>query len=442
MNGENFLDLSVFEPKEFIGKGNFGQVYKVRELKTNEIYAAKITNQSYSLEDGFTENILFLFREIRIMSALNHPSIIRYIGYSANDFEGEPNITIITEYAPNKSLSDIIQEENEGLSHKFWDATKKLICIFGIASGVQYLHHKKVIHRDLKIDNILMDKDLNPKIGDFGLSKIFNTDLSQSLNMQSQNGLKGTPTHMAPEIIKNYEYSEASDVYAYSMIVYQIMSGRSPFEGIKNSYNLFVKISTGYRPQIEGVPDVYKELIEKCWSQDPKERPSFDEIVDELINDRRYIDELEGLIDEDQFLTYVDYIENYETTFDINCKKSIHLSTFLDMKKSKNTDSNELEEESHAQTKSEEFDEITEAKESKSCVSQERIQPKYEIFFKAAQRHKSYSDEYYESQNDHRLYKIPDKLELKILVEGHKFSILPKNIFMINKKNKCKYISE
>lgn len=66
--------------------------------------------------------------------------------------------------------------------------------------------------------------------------------------MQSQNGLKGTPTHMGPEIIKNYEYSEASDVYAYSMIVYQIMSGRSPFEGIKNSYNLFVKISTGYRP--------------------------------------------------------------------------------------------------------------------------------------------------------------------------------------------------
>lgn len=184
-----------------------------------------------------------------------------------------------------------------------------------------------------------MDKDLNPKIGDFGLSKIFNTDLSQSLNMQSQNGLKGTPTHMAPEIMKNYEYSEASDVYAYSMIVYQIMSGRSPFEGIKNSYNLFVKISTGYRPQIEGVPDVYKELIEKCWSHDPKERPSFDEIVDELINDRRYIDE-------DQFLTYVDYIENYETTFDINSKKSIHLSTFLDMKKSKNTDSNELEEES------------------------------------------------------------------------------------------------
>ncbi|KAK8888380.1 hypothetical protein M9Y10_039450 [Tritrichomonas musculus] len=100
------------------------------------------------------------------------------------------------------------------------------------------------------------------------------------------------------------------------------------------------------------------------------------------------------------------------------------------MKKSKNTDSNELEEESYAQTKSEELDKISEEKKSKSCVSNEsikieKIQPKYEIFFKAAKRHKSYSDEYYESQNDHRLYKIRDKLELKILVEGHKFSILP-----------------
>ena len=112
---------------------------------------------------------------------------------------------------------------SSGLSPKKWDDTKKLINIYGIASGMSYLHSHKVIHRDLKLENILLDEYLNPKISDFGLSKIIDF-LSISMNVQSQRGLKGTPIYIAPEIYAEEEYSKSSDVYAFAFIVYEIIT--------------------------------------------------------------------------------------------------------------------------------------------------------------------------------------------------------------------------
>lgn len=148
------------------------------------------------------------------------------------NFENEPNPTIITEYATNGSLSEIIELEKSGLSPSEWCPTKKLIIIYGIASGMAYMHSHKVIHRDLKPQNVLLDEFLNPKISDFGLSKI--TDfLSISMNIQSQRGLKGTPIYMAPEILLNENYSTASDVYAFAFVLYELFTLESPYEGFR-----------------------------------------------------------------------------------------------------------------------------------------------------------------------------------------------------------------
>lgn len=130
-----------------------------------------------------------------------------------------------------------------------------------------YLHSHNVIHRDLKPGNVLMDEYLHPKISDFGLSKI--TDfLSISMNQQSQKGFKGTPIYMAPEIFINEEYSKATDVYAFSIVVYEILTLNKPYSKWSINRILYKVANEGYRPEIsEDIPDCFRQLIEKCWSK-------------------------------------------------------------------------------------------------------------------------------------------------------------------------------
>ena len=156
------------------------------------------------------------------MAALNHSSIIRYVGFSEIDFKDKPYPTIILEYAPNGTLKNIIDRENSGLSHEYWNDTKKLICIYGIASRMSFLHKNNIIHRDLKPENILMDEFFFPKITDFGLSKI-NDSIAESLNTTSQSDYKGTLLYTSPEVFEGCSCSEKSDVYALALIVYQII---------------------------------------------------------------------------------------------------------------------------------------------------------------------------------------------------------------------------
>lgn len=321
-----FLNLNQYKIVKSIGEGSYGFVFLVKDRDNQKIYAAKISKEEIAeKKDDGSDDLLYLFREIKIMSALNHPSIIQYIGYNPKNFDGKPNPTIITEYASNGTLGKIIQLEMSKKPPSNWNETKKLICIYGIASGMAYLHQHKVIHRDLKPDNILMDDNLYPKITDFGLSKITDS-IYASLNIKSMDGSKGSPLFMAPEIMCEEAYSTASDVYAFSMIVYILITGLYPFSKVRNLVELMTKLQTGKRPTIPSdTPQVYAQLIEKCWSQDVSERPSFEEIVNELKTNEEFIS---YEIDEDEFKKFVNDVDNYDTTFDIS-KSSFHLNNFI-----------------------------------------------------------------------------------------------------------------
>lgn len=152
---------------------------------------------------------------------------------------------------------------------------------------MSYLHDHDIIHRDLKPHNILMDSLFFPKIGDFGFSK----KLHDSFSFESTNCVKGTPSYIAPEIWaadKNEDipYSKASDVYAFGMLLYEMMSLKAPFEKLKIP-QICNKVTSGERPElINSIEEPYKNLIERCWSQDPKERPTFVQIIDELQSDK------------------------------------------------------------------------------------------------------------------------------------------------------------
>ena len=230
-----------------------------------------------------------LIRETTIHQSANHPAIVKLIGCNFRTLEDLENTEpiILTEYFQNGTLGKVLEKEREKESDKNWNSTKKFICLLGISDAMRYLHFHRIMHRDLKPDNILMDENLYPHISDFGLSRCFNKSLSKSLNISMTNRL-GTPLYMAPEMYENnMHYNQGVDVYSFGLIAYEIVSKKKPFslDGKKlNQFELWMKIADHERPQFtDEITDPMKSLLSRCWNQNPIDRPSFKEIFDELL---------------------------------------------------------------------------------------------------------------------------------------------------------------
>ena len=193
--------------------------------------------------------------------------------------------------------------------------TQKLINIYGIASAMSYLHSHYIIHRDLKPENILIDEFYFPKVADFGLSKSNEKD-DQNRKLKSAAGtVKGTPFYISPEIWVKAEYTKARNVYAFGIIVYKIMINAKPF----NKVNIFILCSLviqGKRPEFsKPVPEAYEDLMQRCWSPMPSNRPTFDEILNELRTNREFITDE---VDKVEYLKYIQYISEYNVIFGSN----------------------------------------------------------------------------------------------------------------------------
>lgn len=296
-------ELSQYEVLNKIGSGAFGDVYKIINRSANEINAAKVfINKPSSKSENMTR---YLRREVDIISQISYPSILKFIHFSPVNFQNEPKPVIITEFLPNGTLQDIITYHNSRRNDNYWNDTRKLINIYGIASAMSFLHSQNIVHRDLKPENILMDDFLCPKIADFGLSKVINHDI-YSLGSSSDPDIKGTSLYIAPEILTNYEYSEKSDVYAFSMIVYEIMTNEKPFKNIGNICTIWNKVNSKERPEFSfPIPQAYKTLIEKCWSHDPEKRPSFSQIVEQLRTDSGFITEKINVEDYQSYVAFL-----------------------------------------------------------------------------------------------------------------------------------------
>ena len=356
----SFLKLSNYKIIRHIGSGSFSNVYLVKNQQTRKSYAAKVSNSVVDNDTRDEKETLSLFREVNILTLLDHPAILKFIGYSQTDFEGNPRPTIVTEYSLNGTLYSVLDQAKSGLSPLNWNDTNKLIIVFGIASGMMYIHAHNVIHRDLKPENILLDGFFHPKISDFGLSKV-NDILSASMNIQSQKGLKGTPIYMAPEIFSKETYSKATDVYAFAFILYEIFTLETPFKGCQ-MMQIVAEVVKGIRPIInDDVPDYFRDLIQRCWAEDPECRPSFEEIVDELKNG-----EFIGLDNDDEFKEYVESIEEAEKSFDET--KILHFNEFIDVQEA---GKKEEEEEEESEDESSENDDDIEIKRNKENDQEE-----------------------------------------------------------------------
>ena len=312
MNIEDiFFNTSDFKLENHkVGEGSFGTVYTSRNIHDNKLYATKIIKTH---DDFNGHEQMLLMRESMILHKLTHPGIVKFKGVNFRSFSDPTKLepSIITEYLKHGSLKDILDQEKRSLSNLDWTPTKKYIILLGIASAMRYLHKHGIIHRDLKPENILIDENMYPRICDFGLSRCFSKSLSKSLKL-TMTGEIGTPLYMAPELFNgDEEYTSSVDVYAFSMLAYEIVTGKVPYYELGDSISavsLGMKVTDGYRPKIPNyIPDKMKSLIEKCWSKKPEERPSFEFILNELSSDFSYFEET---VDDCEINEYIDMLNN------------------------------------------------------------------------------------------------------------------------------------
>lgn len=271
------LDLNKFKLIKKIGEGSFSCVYKVKQIDTGEVYAAKINkNEIHNENKDSPEGINFL-REVTYLSEISHPFIIKFIGFSPIDFNGCFHPVIITEYRPNKSLEHLLRIDRKNIKIPDFDQIKLMI-IFELAQAMEELHEHNICHRDLKPENILINKNFEPVICDLGFARLENAP-----NVPE---IVGTPSFIAPESYFYYNYDKPIDVYAFSMILYEIFEKKYSFEGLNRHQIIYKLRSNKNRPPLsKKTPSRYKKLITECWNDDPSKRPTFEQIVYDFQND-------------------------------------------------------------------------------------------------------------------------------------------------------------
>jgi serine/threonine protein kinase len=238
-------------------------------------------------------------REIANCACPRHPCLLELLSVS---FQPYATVTRLAQ----TDLSKVLDLEAKSTPRSGWNNTAKSCCIVGIAVGMCYLHEHNIIHRDLKVDNILLDDKFRPWISDFGLSKVMPSgpELQRALEM-TQN--IGTPLYMAPELAIEGEYGTPVDVYAYGMILYEIFTLKKPFweKNFQTTFAVQQHIIEGNTPTIPAdVPGEMKDLMLQCWNMNPSERPTFRKIVEKMKSDPDAFAISSGTFDPNEFDDY------------------------------------------------------------------------------------------------------------------------------------------
>ncbi|XP_076898079.1 receptor-like protein kinase FERONIA isoform X2 [Bidens hawaiensis] len=280
-----------------IGKGSFGNVYKGTIVLTpGNTTIVAVKRRSSDSKQGLDE----FWTEVTLLSRCQHAHLISLIGYCVDQDANE--MLLVYEYMPNGTLADHIYKKNDKSVLLSWEQRLK-ICI-GVGRGLDYLHTRTrinqiIIHRDLKSSNILLDADWAPKISDFGLCKKCSGNLMPGIRIiPIIASLKGTRGYMDPHYCKTHELSTNTDVYAFGVVLLEVLCGRRSldFEAAEREKRLVLWAKHCMR---EGVVHrlvdpglwgsltdvglhVFLDITLKCLQDQPKKRPTLAEVVGKL----------------------------------------------------------------------------------------------------------------------------------------------------------------
>lgn len=256
------VNIDDFSHSRTIGKGGAAEVFHSYDSKLKEECAVK---QLYK-EDLSDKSMAHLIREIHTMALINNRFCMPMLGFTA-----VPPYCLVLEYLSNGSLDDAIFRPKK----KAMSETHVHIIAICIANGMAHIHSKGVFHRDLKPGNVLLDKKEIPRICDFGLARMED-------GSKTTKGI-GTPTYMPPEQIESNNYTHKVDIYAYGVMLYEMVERQRAYPGYSQKMDLVNAVMRGERPAFtKKTHKTMQKLISRCWDNDPDKRPEFTEIFDQL----------------------------------------------------------------------------------------------------------------------------------------------------------------
>ncbi|XP_013617919.1 PREDICTED: LOW QUALITY PROTEIN: G-type lectin S-receptor-like serine/threonine-protein kinase At4g11900 [Brassica oleracea var. oleracea] len=286
-DGEGMCDLSLhtiiratsgFSEDCKIGEGGFGPVYKAKLPNGVDVAIKRLSKRS---NQGLNE----FKNEVDLVNRLQHRNLVRLLGHCVEEDEK----LLIYEYMSNKSLDGFLFDS---IKSRELDWKKRMNIINGTTRGLQYLHedsHLKIIHRDLKSSNILLDDEMNPKISDFGTARIFDC---KQIDDNTQR-IIGTYGYMSPEYGWGGIISEKSDIYSFGVLLLEIISGKKANKFVHNDHNSLINYAWQSWCDTKGVSIVDEALGDSysskeamrcthiallCVQDHPKDRPTISQI--------------------------------------------------------------------------------------------------------------------------------------------------------------------
>ncbi|KAL0967325.1 hypothetical protein UPYG_G00250790 [Umbra pygmaea] len=251
------IEYNDIDVEEVVGRGAFGVVCKAK-WKGKDVAIKTIESES--------ERKAFIV-ELRQLSRVNHPNIVKLYGSCNNP------VCLVMEYAEGGSLYNVLHGAEP---IPCYTASHAMSWCFQCSQGVAYLHGMKpkaLIHRDLKPPNLLLVAGGTVlKICDFGTACDIQTHMTNN---------KGSAAWMAPEVFEGNNYSEKCDVFSWGIILWEVITRRKPFDEIGGpAFRIMWAVHNGTRPPlIQNLPKPIESLMTRCWSKDPSQRPSMEEIV-------------------------------------------------------------------------------------------------------------------------------------------------------------------
>lgn len=273
------------------GRGSFGWVYRASWRRTPCAVKVLISQDELSQQGELSlpeRTMRELQQEAAIMIRMRHPNIVSFMGLCTRP------ACLITEYCARGSLYEVLQaaaQHADAAATLTWRLRLRMAA--DGARGLLYLHSQNVVHRDVKSPNFLVDEYYRVKTSDFGLSRILGGQPDATTATSTGGGVKN-PLWLAPEVLQGGRAAPATDVYAFGIVLWELLVWRRPWEGLQ-VYQIPVLVSSGGRPEVpprEELPgadppdpaslDAYCALMSACWAQDPAQRPTFDEVVQRL----------------------------------------------------------------------------------------------------------------------------------------------------------------
>lgn len=280
------IDPSKLMVKGVIGRGTFGTVH--RGVYDGQDVAVKLLD--WGEEGGRTEGEIASLRasfkqEVAVWHKLDHPNVTKFIGakmgssgLSIQTDSGQialpRNICcVVVEYLPGGALkSYLIKNRRRKLAFK-------VVVQLGldIARGLSYLHSQKIVHRDVKTENMLLDKTRTVKIADFGVARV------EASNPNDMTGETGTLGYMAPEVLNGNPYNRKCDVYSFGICLWEIYCCDMPYPDLTFSEMTSAVVRQNLRPEIPRCcPSSMANVMKRCWDANPEKRPEMDDVVSML----------------------------------------------------------------------------------------------------------------------------------------------------------------